>query len=327
MALTARDHVEMYRLMLLSRRFSERVMEWYKEGRLTQGLHPSIGQEAVGVGACYGLRRTDWVIPSLRAIEVFWTRGVTVLQQFNAMFGNTGSISRGKETSHHSGYPHLGIVAGTGIVGGHIPVTVGMALGLRLQGRDDVALCTFGDGAANRGDFHEALNLAAARKAPAVFICENNLYAQTVPASVSMAIKDIADRALGYGMPGVVVDGQDVLAVYDATQEAVARARAGAGPTLLEVKTYRFQVHYPVIFQEKRPAEEREPWLRRDPLAIQEQRIREMGAADDATLTSMDAAIQREIVEAVQQAEATPKPDPREVFENLYQEPAGEMGL
>jgi pyruvate dehydrogenase E1 component alpha subunit len=325
--LTARDHVEMYRLMLLSRRFTEHIMEWYKEGRLSQGLHPSIGQEAVGVGACYGLRRSDWVIPSLRNSETFWTRGVTVLQQLNAMMGNAASISRGKETSHHAGYPHLGIMAGTGIVGGHIPVTVGMALGLRLLGRDDVAVCTFGDGASNRGDFHEGLNFAAAQKAPAVFICENNLYAQTVPASVAMAVKDIADRALGYGMPGVIVDGQDVLTMYEATQAAVARARAGGGPTLLEVKTYRFKVHYPVIFQEKRPAEERDPWLQRDPLQIQEKRLRDMGAVDDAALAAMNAAIMREIAEAIRQAEATPMPDPREVFENLYQEPAGEMGL
>jgi len=327
MTLSAHDHVEMYRLMLLSRRFTEHVMDWYKEGRLPQGLHPSIGQEAVGVGACYGLRRTDWVIPSLRCSEAFWTRGVTVLQQLNAMFGNAFSISRGKETSHHAGYPQSGIVAGTGLVGGSIPVAVGIGMGLRLLGRDDVSVSFFGDGASNRGDFHEALNLAAAQKAPVVFICENNLYAQTVPASVAMAITDIAERAIGYGMPGQIVDGQDVLTMYEATQAAVARARAGAGPTLLEAKTYRFMVHYPVIFQEKRPAEERERWLQHDPLKIQGERLKEMGCLDDAKIADMDRAIVQEIENAMLQAEAAPMPDPREVFDAVYQEPAGEMGL
>jgi TPP-dependent pyruvate/acetoin dehydrogenase alpha subunit len=167
--LTPQDLVEMYRLMLLGRRFTEHILKWYDEGRLPQGLHPSIGQEAVGVGACYGLRAGDWVLPSLRTSEAFFTRGVTMLQQLNAMLGNAASISRGKETSHHAGYPQNGILAGTGIVGGSIPVAVGAALGLRMRGADNVVLCFFGDGAANRGDFHEALNLAAVLKAPGRF--------------------------------------------------------------------------------------------------------------------------------------------------------------
>jgi TPP-dependent pyruvate/acetoin dehydrogenase alpha subunit len=246
------DLKEMYRLMLLDRRFSEHVLRWYKEGRCPTGLHPNIGQEAIGVGVCYGLRREDWVIPSLRTSCVFWTRGVTPLQQLNAMFGNAASISRGKETAHHATYPQHGILPGTAIVGGSIPVAVGAALALRMQGTDNVVVDLFGDGASNRGDFHEALNLAAVLKAPVVFVCENNLYAQMVPSQMGMAVSDIADRAIGYGMPGRTVDGQDVLAVYDATQEAVARARRGEGPTLLECKTYRFLPHYP-IFAEDRP--------------------------------------------------------------------------
>ena len=324
--LTAIQLLEMYRLMLLSRRFNERVPHWYKEGRVPQGLHPSIGQEAVGVGACYGLRPGDWVIPSLRTVEAFWTRGVTILQQVNAMMGNAGSVSRGKETSHHAGYPDRGILAGTGILGGSIAVAVGVALALRMQGTDHVVVCFFGDGAANTGDFHEALNLAAVLKAPAVFVCENNLYAQTVPASAAMAITDIADRAGGYGMPGHIVDGQDVAAVYEATQAAVARARSGGGPTLLEGKTYRFAPHYPV-FVEDRPREELERWLKRDPITILGTRLEEQGCLDDAAIGEMDRAILQELDDAIRQAEATPAPDPREVFDHIYADPFEAVGL
>ena len=325
-ALNSDDLIEMYRLMLLSRCFTERVLEWYREGRVAQGLHPSIGQEAVGVGACYGLRQGDWVLPSLRTSEAFWTRGVTVLQQLNAMMGNAASISAGKETSHHAGYPERGILAGTGVVGGSIPVAVGAALALRMQGTDNVMVCFFGDGAANRGDFHEGLNLAAILKVPVVFICENNLYAQMVPASVAMAIEDIADRATGYGLPGRVVDGQDVLAVYEATQMAVSQARRGDGSTLLECKTYRFKPHYP-IFEENRPSEEIEHWLKRDPITMLGVRLTEEGHLSDEAIEAMEQAIQRELTEGIAQAEATPPPDPEEVFNQVCAEPLEETGL
>ena len=334
MELTPKDLKEMYRLMLLDRRFSEHVLRWYKEGRCPTGLHPNIGQEAIGVGACYGLRREDWVIPSLRTSCAFWARGVTPLQQLNAMFGNAASISRGKETAHHATYPEHGILPGTAIVGGSIPVAVGAALALRMQGTDNVVVDFFGDGASNRGDFHEALNLAAVLKAPVVLICENNLYAQMVPSQMGMAIRDIADRAIGYGMPGRIVDGQDVLAVYDATQEAVARARRGEGPTLLECKTYRFLPHYP-IFAEDRPAEEIERWLERDPLTIHGERLKVLSASwdtaqgllDKRAVEEMDRVILQQLDEAIRQAEKTPLPDPQEVFQAVYAEAAGEMGL
>lgn len=230
--LTAADLVEMYRLMLLGRCFTETARELYRQGRASP-IHPSIGQEAVGVGACYALRSGDWVIPSLRTTEAFWARGVTIQEKVNALLGNAGSISRGKEGSHHAGYPDRGIMAGTGIIGSQFPVATGAALALRMQGTDNVVVCFFGDGASNRGDCHEGLNLAAVLKAPVIFICENNIYAQTVPASDAMVITDIADRAVGYGMPGLVVDGQDVLAVHGATQAAVHRARSGQGPKAL----------------------------------------------------------------------------------------------
>ncbi len=325
MELSPHDLVEMYRLMLLDRRFTEHVLGWYKEGRISQGMHPNIGQEAVGVGACYGLRPKDWVIPSLRTSNAYWVRGVTLLQQINAMFGNAESISHGKETAHHATYTEYGILPGTGIVGGSIPVAVGAALALRMQGTDSVILDFFGDGASNRGDFHEALNMAALYKAPVVFVCENNLYGQTVGAKSAMAITDIADRAIGYGMPGEIVDGQDILAVFQATQAAVARAREGEGPTLLECKTYRFLAHYP-IFEEDRPPNEIAAWLERDPLTIHGDHLKEGGLLDDAAIEEMDQAILQELDEAILQAERTPPPDPDGVFQSVYTGPAEEGG-
>ena len=314
----------MYRLMLLGRRFTERALDGYTQGRVPQGLHPSIGQEAVGVGVCYGLRADDWVLPSLRTSEVFWTRGVTIRQQLHAMFGTAQSISGGKETSHHSGYPDRGILACTGIVGGHIPVATGVGMGLQMQGGDQVAVCFFGDGAANRGDFHEGMNLAAVRRAPVLFVCENNLYAQTVAARDAMNITNIAERARGYGMPGQIVDGQDVRIVYDATQQAVERARKGQGPTLLEMKTYRFKPHYP-IFEERRPPEEIARWTSRDPIEILGSDLRAEGHLTDETIAALERAIAQELDEAVAEAEAAPQPDPQQVFTHLYADSSQEV--
>ena len=324
--LTASQLIAMYRLMLLSRRFNERVLPMYRDGSLPHGLHSSMGQEAVGVGACYGLELGDWVIPSLRTVEAFWARGVTVLQQLNTLIGNAASASRGKETSHHAGYPDHGILSGTAIVGASIPMAVGAALALKMQGSNRVVVCFFGDGAANTGDFHEGLNLAAVLKAPVVFICENNSYAMTVPASASMAIADVAVRAAGYGMPGEVVDGQNVIAVYDATQRAVLRARRGEGPTLLECKTYRYESHYP-SYKDSRLREEIERWMKRDPITILAAHLKGLGCVDEAKIEDIEAAVQQELDDAFRQAKTTPDPEPEEVFSNLYAEPFESMGL
>ena len=326
-ALTADDLREMYRLMLLGRRFTERALELAEEQRLPVGLHPSAGQEAVGVGACYGLRPGDWVLPSLRTTEAFWTRGVTVLQMFNAIMGNAGSVNAGKESFHHSGYPELGILAGSAIVGAQIPQAVGVGWAMKTKRTDNVAVCFFGDGAAGRGDFHEGLNLASLLKVPVVFVCENNLYFQTVSRTVGQPIEDIADRAASYAMPGQVVDGQDVLAVYDAVEQAVARARAGEGPTLLECKTYRFLGHYPLMLEDSRPAAEIARWKERDPIAILGTNLAAMGYQDGAAAEALEAAISRELEDSFTECEATPFADANQAFTNVYAEPIEAMRL
>ena len=326
-SLTVEDLREMYRLMLLGRRFTERALELAWEKRLPVGMHPSAGQEAVGVGACYGLRPADWVIPSLRTTEAFWTRGVTVLQMFNAIMGNSGSINSGKESFHHSGYPKLGVLAGTSMVGAQIPESVGVGWAMKMKKTDNVMVCFFGDGAAGRGDFHEGLNLASLMKVPVVFVCENNLYFQTVPGTVGQPIEDIADRAASYAMPGEIVDGQDVLAVYDATEKAIARARAGEGPTLLECKTYRFMSHYPLMLEDSRPPEEIARWKKRDPITILGEHLEEMGYQDSATVEAFEAAILKDLEDSFEVCEATPFADTDEAFTNVYEEPVEAMGL
>ena len=323
--LTADDLVEMYRLMLLGRRFTETARELHKQGRASP-MHPSIGQEAVGVGACHALRPGDWVLPSLRTTEAFWARGVTVQEKVDALLGTAGSISRGKEGSHHAGYPDRGVLSGSGMIGSQFPVATGAALALRMQDTDNVVVCFFGDGASNRGDFHEGLNIAAVLGAPVIFICENNMYAQTVPAADAMVITDIADRAAGYGMPGRIVDGQDVLAVHEATQAAVGRARSGQGPSLLECKTYRFKEHHP-WFDEDRPAEEINEWLQRDPIDLFGRKLADEGYLDRGAMEAMDRAIRKELDDAVKQAEATGPAEPAEAFTEIYGQSMEEMGL
>lgn len=324
--LTADDLREMYRLMLMGRRFSERAMALAEAGKLPTGLHPSAGQEAVGIGACYGLRDGDWVLPALRTTEAYWARGVTLLQMMNAIMANAGSISAGKESFHHCGYPELGIFAGSSIVGAQFPTTVGAALGQKMQGADDVTVCFFGDGAAARGDFHEGLHLAALLDAPIVFVCENNLYFQTVGADTGITIENVADRAAGYGMPGVAVDGQDVLAVHEATAEAIRRARRGDGPSVVECKTYRFFRHHSTL-RETRDLEEVERWKRRDPLNILAATLEEQGTLDDAAIAEMDARIGAELDAAVEESAATPGPDPAEAFTHVYAEPVEAMRI
>lgn len=324
--LTPNDLREMYRLMLLGRRFSERAMELAEAGRLPTGLHPSAGQEAVGVGACYGLRDTDWIMPSLRTTEAYWTRGVTLLQMMNAIMANSGSISMGKESFHHCGYPELGIISGPAIVAAQIPMTVGAALGMRMKGTDGVGVCFFGDGATARGDFHEGLNLAALLKAPVVFICENNLYFQTVPTEIGLPIENVADRAASYGLPGTIVDGQDVIAVYEATREGVRRARQGEGPSLVECKTYRFFRHHSTL-RETRSLDEVALWKQRDPLTIMAGSLKDQGILDDATIAKMDRRIGEELDAAVEESMATPGPDAHEAFTHVYAEPIEAMNI
>ena len=233
------DYEKMYYYLYLTRYADEIFCQYYKQGRLQENHHSSQGEEALAVGSGILMREDDYILPSLRARGYFWTKGITVREMMAGMFGKVTGPAKGKNTSHHMGDMKRGVVLGSGIIGGALPVAVGVGLGIKKRGQDSVVLVSFGDGSTSRGDFHEAMNLAAVWKLPVLFVCENNRMAMGNTVEKEMAIDNIAVRASSYGMPGVTTDGNDLLAVYEATAEAVDRARKGGGPTLLEFTTHR----------------------------------------------------------------------------------------
>lgn len=243
MELNKKDLLEMYRQMVLTRLYDLKTNDWYVNGKIKECVHQSTGQEAIAIGCCYGLRETDQVMPSLRTRGAFIGKGVPVRTALLAMAAKRTSRSIGHETSHHAVYPELGVLPGTGMVGSSISIGVGAALAIQMQDKDDVVINFFGDGAANRGDFHEAINLAAAWKLPCIFVIENNLVSLSTDQKDVTATKKFSDRAIGYGIPGYTVDGNNILEVYEYAQKAIERARKGEGPTLLDCVTFRLKPH------------------------------------------------------------------------------------
>ena len=318
MELQEKDLLKMYRWMVLGRLFEEKTFELLKLGKLVGFHHPNIGQEAVDVGTCYNLRRDDTIMPTHRGKLKYLMKGVEMKIMWAGMFGRRNGSGRGVGPASHSGDNSIGLLAGTGLIGSGIPISTGAALAMKMKKKDSVALHFFGDGASNRGDFHESLNIAGVLKLPIVFVCDNNCYAMTVAAECAMAIKDIAVRAAGYGFPGLVVDGNDVLAVYEATQEAIARARLGRGPTLIECKTYRWLGHSIGDPQDYRKQEEVEAWKKRDPIQRLESFLRPKGSLDDLKVKDIYRSVTEEIENAVQFAESSPLPRPEDMLTCVY---------
>jgi TPP-dependent pyruvate/acetoin dehydrogenase alpha subunit len=318
MEIADKDLLQMYRWMVLDRKFEERTFELLKLGKLVGFHHPNVGQEAVDVGTCYGLRKDDTIMPTHRGKGKYLLKGVDIKVMMAGMFGRRNGSGKGRGPASHSGDNSIGLLAGTGLIGSGIPISTGAALAMKLKKKDSVALHFFGDGASNRGDFHEALNIAGVLKLPIVYVCDNNCYAMSVPQSCAMAIADVAIRAAGYGFPGVVVDGNDLLAVYEATREAISRARRGEGPTLIECKTYRWMGHSindPAVY---RSAEEVEGWKKKCPVKRFETVLRRKGLLDDAKTGEIDRSVQEEIEEAVRFAEASPLPLPEDTLLGVY---------
>ncbi|HSB72940.1 MAG TPA: thiamine pyrophosphate-dependent dehydrogenase E1 component subunit alpha [Candidatus Methylomirabilis sp.] len=317
--LTDKDLIQMYRWLVLIRAFEDRVGELWTQGSLQESPHGSQGQEAIAVGACYGLRPEDQALPSLRTRGAFIVRGVPIRVQMAGMYAKATGPAGGKATAHHMGDPKRGILLGSGIVGASITVAVGAALAFKLQRKESVVIDFFGDGGSQRGDFHEGLNFAGAFKLPVVFILENNGFAEMTPLSKHFAGTDFACRAQGYGFPGFRLDGNDVCAVYEAVQAAVARARAGAGPTLLECVTYRQRGHsesHPPT--ELRDVAEIERWRARDPILRMQAQLITRGVLTDALVQSIAAEAKSEIEDAVKYAEESPSPAPAELYQDVY---------
>jgi TPP-dependent pyruvate/acetoin dehydrogenase alpha subunit len=312
------DYLEIYRLLFLSRYLEERIVEYHRHTPLPELPHASIGQEAVAIGTCYNLRKEDLVIPSLRTRGAFLAKGISSREIMASAFGKVTGAARGKNTSHHMGDKSVGVVGGSGVVGGHLPIGVGTALAAKLRRLDYITVVYFGDGATDRGDFHESLNLAAVWKLPIVFVCENNLYSISTPASFHLPIRDIADRAASYGMPGVIVDGNDVLAVHQVSQKAYARARKGEGPTLLECKTYRWRSHSERDPRDPRPKEEIEAWKQRCPVKRFRGHVLSRRIAEEDELNRIDEGVKEEVRDAIKFAEDSPYPPPEEALLNVY---------
>ena len=312
------DLIAMYRLLVLTREFEMRVANIYSQTGLSGELpHLCVGEEAIGVGSVYALRKDDFVCPSLRGRSVVLAKGASPATVMAGTFGKATGQSKGKYSSHHMGDLEIGILAGSLVIGSQYPIATGAGLAFKMNGTDQVCLCFFGDGASNCGTFHESLNLAAILSLPVIFICNNNRYASDMPVEKSMAIPDIALRAQGYGMPGKTIDGNNVLDVYGTVKEAVERARGGGGPSLIECKTYRFRPHCERN-QENRPKEELEYWLERCPLKTYREYLKENSILDEETEQAIEKEVEAEIERAVKFAEESPFPQEEEIFDDVY---------
>jgi TPP-dependent pyruvate/acetoin dehydrogenase alpha subunit len=309
--------VHLYREMLLIRRFEERAASEFKAGKIPGVVHLYAGEEACAVGVCAHLRLTDVVTSTHRGHGHCLAKGADVSRMVAELMGRSTGVCRGKGGSMHIAEVDKGIFGANGIVGAGLPLACGAALAAQYRDSDDVAVSFFGDGAANIGTFNEALNLAAIWKLPVLFVAENNGYAEATPFEYHCAVESVADRASAYAMPGRTVDGGDVLAVYEAAGEAITRARAGGGPSLLEVRTARLAGHYEGDTQTYRERGEGDVLAERDPIVRLRQRL-ETGSADASELEAIDGAIMQTLDEAWSYAAASPLPAPEDALNDAY---------
>jgi len=314
------DYSEMYYRMVLIRRFEERVNELYMKGLIPSTLHLYIGQEAVAVGVCTNLKDSDYILSTHRPHGHAIAKGVSINSIMAELYGKADGCCKGKGGSMHVGDINVGMFPAIAIVGGNVPIAAGAALAQKLQKNKGVTVCFFGDGAANEGAWHEALNAAAIYDLPIVFVCENNLYAASTPFSMSFRVDNVADRAAGYGMPGVVVDGNDVIAVAETCAEAVKRARNSEGPTLMECKTYRQCGHSRSDPRGYRSKDEEQEWIKKDPIPRYEQWLLEGNHSSDSELELLREKVEKEINEAIIFAENSPLPEPWTTYTDVFKE-------
>jgi 2-oxoisovalerate dehydrogenase E1 component len=316
--------LDLFERMVLLRRFESVAQAACRKGETPGFLHLYIGEEATGAGVCAHLRPTDWVTSTHRGHGHALAKGADPRRVMAELFGKTGGICGGRGGTMHLYDRSVGLFGTNGVVAAGIGQAVGIGMSARLQGRDDIGVAFFGDGATNHGAFHEALNFAAVQRAPAVFVCENNLYATATPLKTVTLNPEIATKAASYGMPGVAVDGNDVFAVWLAMKEATERARCGKGPTLIEAKTYRTVGHHegdPVIGT-YRTQEELDAWIRRDPIDMFRRKlIEDYGVADADALATIETRIEKVVEDALAFARNSPEPDPASVRFHVFANP------
>src|SRR6266446_7901012 len=310
--------LEMFYWLKLIRAFDERLSTLVKQGKVRSGVYTGIGQEAIIVGTCFGLRREDFICPLHRDLGSFLMKGVEARVMMSQMFGKATGLSKGRDSALHSGVSELGVFGNTSMLGANLPVAAGLGLTFKMEKTDNVVVAYFGEGASNTGDFHEALNFAGVQRLPIVFVCENNLYAYSVPIEKSMAIDDVADRAESYGFDGVSINGNDVLAVYQTTLGALARARGGGGPTLIECKTYRWHGHSEHDKAFYRTDEELAMWKSRDPIPTFTTYLKGLHVLDDAKIAAIEARVKQSIDGAVEFAMNAADPVPEDAVTDLY---------
>lgn len=305
----------LYEGMLRAMLWEQRLLRLIDEGKVSGFYHSGRGQEAVPVGAIAALRDDDYLLYAHRGCAYMIAKGLPLSKLFGDFLANTAGTTRGLGAGIvHIAWPELGILGQSGTLGGAFPIAAGAGLSARYRGTDQVVMCFFGEATQNRGTFHEALNAIALWKLPVVLVCENNEWAVSVSAKNSTSVEDVADRAKGYDFPGRVVDGMDVEAVNEAAVEAVERARNGEGPTLIEAKTYRFRGHYegdPASYREKADLDR---WQKRDPIIALANKLSDAGV----DVEEMQARLNREVDEALEEAQKAPMPGRERIFEDVY---------
>ena len=312
--------LDLHRRMVRIRHFEEAAGRLAEQSRLPGFLHLYVGEEAVASGVCAALTDDDQISSTHRGHGHLVAKGGDFNKMMAELMAKEPGYCKGRGGSMHICDLDLGMLGANGIVGGGVPIAVGAGFANKYRGEGAVSVVFFGDGASNIGAFHEAANMAAALNLPVVFVCENNEYGEFTPRDKTMAITDVVDRAVGYGMPGVIVDGMDAVAVYEAASEAVARARAGDGPSFIEAKTYRFYNHHgvQVLGMKYRTDEELERWKQRDPIDLLEQRLAGAGILSAEQARGVHDDIAAQIEAAIQFAEDSPEPDPSGLFDDVY---------
>ncbi len=313
--------VELYRQMLLIRRFEEKCAEAYSMGKIGGFCHLYIGQEAVAVGSISAIRKDDYVMTSYRDHGHALAKGTSPDAVMAELFGKATGCSKGKGGSMHLFDKEVNFLGGHAIVGGQIPLATGVAYASKYKGTDQVTLCYFGEAAVNQGAFHESLNMAQLWKVPCIYFCENNQYGMGTSQQRAMSLQDVAQKACAYEIASEFVDGMDVLAVREATERAVERARKDSLPSLIEVRTYRFMGHSMSDPGNYRTRDEIERYQERDPIKVFAETLKEEKIIDDAKLEEMDKAIRETVDHAVRFADESPEPAPEELYTNVYANP------
>jgi len=312
--------VRMYEKMKIVRILEEQLVIKHSEGLIRGPVHLCLGQEATGVGACAVLNDDDYVTSTHRGHAHFVGKGLDLNKMVAEMMGKKTGYCKGKASHMLIADVEKGMLGGNGIVGGGIPISVGYGMAFQIQKSNRVALCFLGDGASNEGNFHESLNMASIWKVNTVFFAENNMYGLTVPVRKHLSVQSIAERAKAYGIPGIVIDGNDVLAVYEATKEAVDRARRGLGPTLIEAKTYRILGFSTGDKGGYQPEEEITEWKKKDAIERYKKFLMESGVLSGIEIEELNNKAKKAVEDAIQFAIESPYPDPESAFTGIYAE-------